>query len=149
MNITEITRSAGSDKRRKRVGRGRGSGRGKTCGRGHKGSGQRAGWGGKILREGGQMPAFRRIPKRGFNNAIFTTRYHVVNVSDLETRYEADAEVTLESLREVGLIRDFRKPVKILGNGTLTKKLNVGAAKFSGKAVEKIEAAGGSARIVP
>ena len=95
------------------------------------------------------MPAFRRIPKRGFNNARFATRYHVVNVSDLEARYEADAEVTLESLREVGLIRDFRKPVKILGNGTLTKKLIVGAAKFSGTAVEKIEAAGGSTRIVP
>ncbi len=94
------------------------------------------------------MPTFRRIPKRGFNNARFMIRYHVVNVSSLEGRYEADAEVTLPSLCELGLIRDLRRPVKILGKGALTKKLTVDAAKFSRSAVEKIEAAGGKVRLV-
>ena len=91
------------------------------------------------------MPTFRRLPKRGFNNAQFTTRYSVVNVASLEERYEADTHVTKQSLLEVGLLRNKHLPVKILGNGSLSKKLTVDATKFSKTAKEKIEAAGGTA----
>ena len=93
------------------------------------------------------MPTFRRMPKRGFNNAKFATRYSVVNVASLEERYEAGAHVTPQSLLEMGLIRNLRLPVKILGNGSLTKKLAVDAAKFSKTAIEKIQATGGEARV--
>lgn len=148
MNITEITKLAGSDKRRKRVGRGAGSGSGKTSGRGHKGAGQRSGWTGRGLQEGGQMPTFRRLPKRGFSNVQFATRYGIVNVGSLELRYDAGAHVTLQSLLEVGLIRNLRHPVKVLGDGALTKKLTVDAAKFSKAAIEKILAVGGEAKLV-
>lgn len=147
MNLNQITKLAGADKRRTRVGRGRGSGLGKTSGRGHKGAGQRAGWSGRVLQEGGQMPVFRRVPKRGFSNARFTTRYQVVNVAALERNFEPNAEVTPEALKESGLISDARKPVKILGDGELAKKLTVVAAKFSEAALKKIEAAGGTARV--
>ena len=147
MDIAEITKLVGSRVGCKRIGRGRGSRQGKTCGRGNKGAGQRAGNRKRSLQEGGQMPTFRRLPKRGFNNARFTTRYEVVNVGLLETRYEAGAHVTLQSLREVGLIGTLRLPVKILGEGTLTKKLTVDAAKFSKSAVEKILATGGEAKV--
>jgi large subunit ribosomal protein L15 len=148
MDLAEITKLAGSDRRRKRVGRGEGSGSGKTSGRGDKGCGQRSGWTQRGQREGGQMPTFRRIPKRGFNNAQFTTRYSIVNVASLEERYQADAHVTPQSLREAGLIRTTRLPVKVLGQGELTKKLTIDAAKFSKSALEKISAAGGEARVV-
>ncbi len=149
MNLADITKAAGAHKRRKRVGRGRGSGHGKTCGRGHKGAGQRSGWHGRRLQEGGAMPFFRRIPKRGFSNAKFTTRYTVVNVGALELHYSALAEVTAQSLKEVGLVRDLGLPIKILGDGELNKKLTVEAAKFSKSAVQKIEAAGGKVKILP
>ena len=99
------------------------------------------------MQEGGQMPTFRRLPKRGFSNARFTTRYSVVNVVSLETRFESGAHVTPQALLDVRLIRNLRYPVKILGNGTLTKKLIIDAAKFSRSAVEKIQAAGGEARV--
>lgn len=92
------------------------------------------------------MPVFRRIPKRGFSNAAFTTRYSIVNVGALERRFETGAHVTPESLREAGLIRSACDPVKILGNGQLNKRLTVDAAKFSRSAIAKIEAAGGEAR---
>ena len=147
MNITQITKLAGRQKSRKRVGRGRGSGMGKTCGRGHKGQGSRAGAGGRMLTEGGQMPTFRRIPKRGFSNAKFTIRFSTVNVGELEERFEAGAHVTPQSLLEAGLIRNLRLPLKILGDGELNKKLMVDAAKYSGTAKDKIEKAGGEARI--
>lgn len=147
MNITELTTRAGADKRRRRVGRGRGSGCGKTSGRGHGGVGQRSGGGGRVLAEGGQMPTFRRLPKRGFNNAKFTTRFSVVNVGDLELRFDAGAHVTSQALLEVRLIRNLRFPVKILGDGDLTKKFVVDAAKYSRSAAEKIKAVGGEARI--
>ncbi len=100
------------------------------------------------MSEGGQMPTFRRIPKRGFNNAQFETRYAIVNVASLEARYEAGAHVTPQSLLEVGLIRNLRYPIKILGNGDLKTKLTVDAAKFSKSAEEKIKAAGGELRVV-
>ena len=148
MNIADITKRAGAKKQRRRVGRGRGSGQGKTSGRGHKGYGSRSGSHTRGMSEGGQMPTFRRIPKRGFNNAQFETRYAIVNVASLEARYEAGAHVTPQSLLEVGLIRNLRYPIKILGNGDLKTKLTVDAAKFSKSAEEKIKAAGGELRVV-
>lgn len=147
MNFTQITTLAGKQKSRKRVGRGRGSGLGKTCGRGHKGQNSRPSSGGRMLNEGGQMPTFRRIPKRGFSNAKFMIRYSIVNVGKLDERFEADAHVTPQSLVEAGLIGNLRFPVKILGDGELSKKLVVDAAKYTGTAKEKIEKAGGEARI--
>lgn len=148
MNITEITKLAGRDRRPRRVGRGEGSGVGKTSGRGHKGGGQRAGWKQRGMQEGGQMPTFRRMPKRGFSNAKFRVEYGVVNLADLEARFEADAHVTPQALRAFGMIRSVRRPVKVLGNGGLTKKLRVDAAAFSKTAMEKIKAAGGEAKII-
>ncbi|UCC29887.1 MAG: 50S ribosomal protein L15 [Phycisphaerales bacterium] len=148
MKIAEITRLAGRDRRRKRVGRGRGSGHGKTCGRGNKGAGQRSGWRQRGMQEGGQMPTFRRMPKRGFSNARFTTRYNIVNVGLLESRFEPGAHVTPQALLKAGLVRHLRYPVKVLGDGTLATKLIVDAAKFSSSAMEKIQAAGGETRIV-
>ena len=145
MNITEITKLAGAERRRHRVGRGRGSGSGKTCGRGNKGFGQRSGSGRRGMQEGGQLPTFRRLPKRGFSNVQFATRYVVVNIAALEDRYDAGAHVTAQSLKELGLIRNLRLPVKILGQGALTKKLKVDAAKFSRSAQASIEAVGGEA----
>ena len=148
MDITEITRLAGAHKRRKRVGRGPGSGLGKTSGRGHKGGGSRAGWKQRGFAEGGQMPLFRRLPKRGFSNVNFRTAFHVVNVGDLEERFEDGAHVTGEALVESRLVRDLKLGVKILGDGMLTKKLTVEAAKFSKQAAEKIRTAGGEVKVV-
>ncbi|MEK6799377.1 MAG: 50S ribosomal protein L15 [Planctomycetota bacterium] len=147
MHIADITDKAGADRRPTRVGRGEASGLGKTCGRGHKGCGQRSGWKQRGLQEGGQMPTFRRIPKRGFTNAKFTERFVPVNVGSLEKAFTANAHVTAQVLLEAGLIRSLQLPVKILGEGTLTKKLTVEAAKFSRSAEEKIKTAGGEARV--
>lgn len=146
MMIHEVTELVGAHKRRKRLGRGTASGHGKTCGRGHKGAGARSGWGGSIRagREGGQMPFFRRIPKRGFSNARFMKHFAIVNIQALEARFQDGAEVNAEMLVKVGLIPDTKLPVKVLGEGELTKKLNVTAAIFSGSAAEKITKAGGS-----
>lgn len=148
MNITEITQLAGADRKRKRIGRGEASGHGKTAGRGHKGGGSRSGWKSRGQQQGGQMPIFRRVPKRGFSNAQFTVRYAVVNVSDLEAKFDPNAHVTSQALLASGLIRDEHSPVKVLGSGDLKKKLKVDAAKFSKTAEEKIKAAGGEARVV-
>ncbi len=147
MRIDEITKLAGRHKRRKRIGRGPGSGHGKTSGRGSKGGGSRSGWKQRGLAEGGQMPLFRRIPKRGFNNYNFRITYSVVNVGELEQRFEAGSHVTPQALVEVGLVRRLDQAVKILGDGTLTKKLTVEAGKFSKQAEEKIKAVGGEVRI--
>jgi large subunit ribosomal protein L15 len=146
MMIHEVTELVGSHKKRKRLGRGIGSGHGKTCGRGTKGAGSRSGWGGSIRasREGGQMPFFRRIPKRGFSNVRFSTVFAVINLKALEARFENGAEVNPDLLVKAGLLPDTKLPVKILGEGELTKKLNVTAAVFSKSAVEKINKAGGS-----
>lgn len=146
MNITEITKRVGPRRKRKRVGRGPGSGSGKTCGRGHKGAGARAGHRKVVLAEGGMFPLFRRLPKYGFNNAQFRTSYQVVNVSDLETRFESAGHVTPASLEEVGLIRDRDDLVKVLGDGKLTKKLTVEAHRFSASATSKIEEVGGTTK---
>ena len=148
MEIAEITKVAGRHKRRRRIGRGPGSGKGKTCGRGHKGAGSRAGWTRRGLSEGGQMPSFRRLPKRGFSNFNYRTTYSVVNVGDLDQRFEAGTHITPELLAEAGLIRGLRQNVKILGDGSLSKKLTVDAKKFSKQAAEKIKAAGGEVNLI-
>ena len=143
----EITSVAGKHKGRRRLGRGTGTGRGKTCGRGHKGSGSRAGAACVSLYEGGQMPLFRRLPKRGFSNYKFETRYEIVNVSQLERFDEGDA-VGVEQLSDAGLIGSLKNRVKILGGGDLTKKLQVTAHKFSKTAEQKIVASGGTAKVI-
>jgi len=143
----EITSVVGKHKRRKRVGRGPGSGHGKTCGRGHKGSGSRSGATSRSLYEGGQMPLARRLPKRGFSNAAFATRYEIVNVLQLE-KFDDGAVVGLEQMAQAGLIDSPKSKVKILGKGELTKKLEVMAHKFSKSAQEKITGCGGSAKII-
>lgn len=143
----EITSVAGGHKARKRIGRGVGSGRGKTSTRGHKGSLSRAGSFSVSLFEGGQMPLFRRLPKRGFSNFKFETRYKIVNVSQLE-RFDEGATVGVEQLSSAGLIDGLKNKVKILGDGELTKKLLVTAHKFSRTAEQKIVASGGTAKII-
>jgi len=147
--IHEITKLVGKHKRRTRIGRGPGSGKGKTSGRGHKGAGSRSGFSGSIhpLYEGGQMPYFRRIPKRGFNNANFRTVYAVINVKVLEANFDDGASVDIEALAAKNLVPNNKLPLKILGEGDLTKKLTVKAAKYSASAKEKIEKAGGAAEL--
>ncbi|MBT8486385.1 MAG: 50S ribosomal protein L15 [Phycisphaerales bacterium] len=143
MMIHEITEKVGRYKTRKRIGRGHGSGHGKTSGRGHKGAGSRSGYTRRAYFEGGQMSFARRIPKRGFTNAEFRKLYHVVNIKELESRFDDGAEITAEDLAAHGVIRDTDRPLKVLGEGELTKKFTVTAAKFSSGARSKIEAAGG------
>jgi large subunit ribosomal protein L15 len=147
MMIHEITTTVGRHKARKRVGRGESSGRGKTCGRGHKGAASRSGWTRRPGYEGGQMPLLRRMPKRGFSNVRFQRLYHVLNVRHLEAHFADGADVTPQTLAEAGVIRDTKLPVKILGDGELTKKLSVTAARFSAAARTKIEAAGGTTTV--
>jgi large subunit ribosomal protein L15 len=143
----EITSKVGSHKRRRRVGRGIGSGQGKTCGRGHKGAGSRAGSVAATVYEGGQMPLFRRLPKRGFNNSKFATRCEIVNICQLE-RFEDGASISVEQLSDAGLVGSVESRVKILGKGDLTRKLQVRAHKFSKSAEEKIAASGGTAKVI-
>jgi len=131
----------------KRKGRGLGSGNGKTAGRGHKGQNSRSGGGVRPGFEGGQMPLFRRIPKRGFNNYKFRKEYTEVKLSDLEC-FENGTEVTAELLKENGIISKVNDGIVVLGNGTLTKKLTVKAARFTKTAAEKIEALGGKAEVI-
>lgn len=131
----------------KRKGRGHGSGNGKTAGKGHKGQNARAGGGVRIGFEGGQMPLFRRIPKRGFNNVVFRKVYTEVKLSDLE-RFESGTEVTAELLKESGVISKINEGIVVLGNGNLTKKLTIKAARFTKSASEKIEALGGKAEVI-
>ncbi|WP_297961551.1 50S ribosomal protein L15 [uncultured Ruminococcus sp.] len=146
MKIHELTPALDSNKAVKRIGRGHGSGNGKTAGKGHKGQNARSGGGVRIGFEGGQMPLARRIPKRGFNN-IFATKYAIVNVSDLN-KFKDDTVVDTELLIASGLVKKVYDGVKILGNGELSAKLTVKAAKFSQSAVEKIEKAGGKAEVM-
>lgn len=148
MMIHEITALVGRHPVRRRKGRGQGSGLGKTAGRGHKGQLSRAGKRPPITKEGGQMPLFRRIPKRGFNNANFTRRYAIVNVSQLE-HFSEGTTVNAEILSEAGLIRGTELPVKVLGDGELNRKLVVVADKFSRSAEQKITSAGGAAELTP
>jgi large subunit ribosomal protein L15 len=145
MDLSNLKPAKGAKQKRKRVGRGPGSGNGKTAGRGHKGAQSRSGYSYKRGFEGGQMPLHRRLPKRGFNNTDFRTEYSVVNLDQLEAAFDAGAAVTAESLRDAGLVRSKKTRIKVLGRGEVTKALNVQAHKFSGKAAEKLAAAGGKA----
>jgi len=145
MKLHELQPAAGSTTAPKRLGRGVGSGLGKTSGKGHKGAKARSGGGKRPGFEGGQMPLYRRVPKRGFHNP-FRAEYATVNVGRLEI-FENGTVVTAETLKEAGLISKVMDGVKILGNGELTKQLTVEAAKFTGSAKEKIEALGGKAEV--
>ena len=147
MKLHELRPSEGAFKTSKRLGRGTGSGLGKTSGKGHKGQNARSGGGVRPGFEGGQLPLFRRLPKRGFSNAMFKVEYATINVSDLE-KFEDGAVVTPELLKEMGILKKQLAGVKVLGNGNLTKKLTVKASKFSKSAVEKIEAIGGKAEVI-
>ena len=147
MKLNNITPTEGAFKERKRVGRGTGSGLGKTSGKGHKGQNARSGGGVRVGFEGGQLPLFRRLSKRGFNNYEFRTVYSTVNVSDLN-RFEDGTVVDLALLKEVGLIKKELDGVKVLGNGDLTKKLTVKANNFSKTAKEKIENIGGKTEVI-
>lgn len=147
MKLHELKPNAGSVETRKRVGRGPGSGLGKTSGKGHKGQNARSGGGVRPGFEGGQLPLFRRLPKRGFNNYEFRTNYAIVNVSDLNN-FEDGTVVTFELLKSVGLVKKKLDGLKILGNGELTKKLTIKANKFTLTAKQKIETAGGKIEVI-
>lgn len=150
MMIHEITALVGKHKARKRVGRGRGSGVGKTSGRGHNGAGSRAGYSRRAAFEGGQMPYFRRMPKRGFNNANFTTRFRIVNLRDIVAHddFAKGGDVNAETLAKAGLIPDSSLPLKVLGDlgdaDKLGVKLNVTAERVTRSAKQHVESAGGS-----
>ena len=147
MGLNNLKPAEGSKFNRKRVGRGPGSGLGKTSGRGNKGAQSRSGYKYRRGFEGGQMPLHRRVPKRGFNN-IFRTEYAVVNLDQLEAQFDTGATVSPETLRDAGLVHSKRLPIKVLGRGEITKALMVQAHKFSGKAAEKLAAAGGKAEAI-
>ena len=146
MRLEELKPREGSKFTRKRVGRGIGSGTGKTSGKGHKGQNARSGGGVRPGFEGGQMPIYRRLPKRGFTN-IFAKEYVTINVDALE-KFADGTEVTPELLKQERVISKIGDGVKILGRGELTKKLTVKAAKFTASAAEKIEKAGGKAEVI-
>ncbi len=146
MQIHELVPAPDSNKAVKRVGRGHGSGNGKTAGKGHKGQNARSGGGVRIGFEGGQMPLARRIPKRGFKN-VFRATYATVNVGDLN-KFTDGTVVDTELLCASGLVKKVCDGVKILGEGELTAKLTVKAAKFTKAAAEKIEKAGGKAEVI-
>ncbi|KXZ39000.1 LSU ribosomal protein L15P [Alkalithermobacter thermoalcaliphilus JW-YL-7 = DSM 7308] len=147
MKLHELRPAEGAVKERKRLGRGTATGQGKTAGRGQKGQGARSGGGVRPGFEGGQMPLYRRLPKRGFNNP-FKKVYSLVNIEKLNI-FEDGADVTPEILKEKGIIRKIEKDgVKILGEGNLERKLNIKAHKFTKSATEKIEAAGGKAEVI-
>jgi large subunit ribosomal protein L15 len=146
MKLYELSPAEGSTKENFRKGRGAGSGNGKTAGKGHKGQNARSGGGVRPGFEGGQIPLYRRLPKRGFNN-IFAKHYAIVNVSDLEV-FDNDAVITTDALLEKRIIRKALDGVKILGRGELTKKVTVQAAIFSAGAKEKIESVGGKCEVV-
>ena len=146
MKLHDLKPAVGATTAPKRLGRGTGSGLGKTSGKGHKGAKARSGGGKRPGFEGGQMPLYRRVPKKGFNN-IFGTDYAAVNVERLEV-FEDGAVVDAQALKDAGIIKKELGGVKIMGNGDLTKKLTVKAAKFTASAKEKIEALGGKAEVI-
>ncbi len=146
MKMHELAPALGSTKESKRIGRGHGSGNGKTAGKGHKGQKARAGRGMRIGFEGGQMPLQRRVPKRGFNN-IFAEEWIAINVSALEV-FEDGSVVDADALAQKGIIKKANLPVKVLGNGKVSKKLEVKLNAYSASAAEKIAAAGGKAEVI-
>ena len=147
MSLNNLRPPKGAKPRKRRVGRGHGSGYGKTAGRGHKGAQSRSGFSFKRGFEGGQMPLHRRVPKRGFTNP-FRVEYAIVNLDTLVEVFDAGSDVTPELLRERGLVREKRAPIKVLGRGDVTKKLTVRAHKFSDTAAQKIAAAGGVSEVI-
>lgn len=147
MKLHELKPNKGTVKNRKRLGRGTATGQGKTAGRGQDGQNSRSGGGTRPGFEGGQMPLYRRIPKRGFSNYPFKKQWTVVNIEELN-RFEEGTVITPELLKEAGMIKKFNDGVKILGDGQLEKKLTIKAHKFSQSAIEKIEAAGGKAEVI-
>ncbi len=147
MELNDLKPAPGATRTRRRVGRGPGSGAGKTAGKGHKGQKSRSGYSRRFGFEGGQMPLVRRLPKRGFTNN-FRIEFQVVNLRDLERVFGDGDVVSPESMVDKGLVRKGAKPVKILGSGELTKKLNVKAHKFSTAAQSSIEKVGGSCEVV-
>ena len=147
MKLNELKYNEGSKKDIKRLGRGSSSGTGKTSGKGHKGQNARSGGGVRVGFEGGQLPLYRRLPKRGFSNALFKKEYAVINVSDLNM-FEDGTEVTPELLKEMGIIKNQLAGIKVLGNGEIEKKLTVRAHKISAIAKQKIEAVGGKTEVM-
>ena len=147
MKLHELSPAPGSAKKAYRKGRGIGSGNGKTAGRGHKGQNARSGGGVRPGFEGGQIPAYRRLPKRGFNNSLFATEYAIINLSTLD-QFDDGAVVNLESLIAAKIIKEGLCGLKVLGNGSISKKITVQAKAFSAAAKEKIEAAGGKAEVI-
>ncbi len=147
MKLHELTPAEGSTKTAKRIGRGHGSGNGKTAGKGHKGQKARSGGSIRPGFEGGQMPLQRRVPKRGFNN-IFAAEAAIVNLGDIDARFEAGAVVDAQALMDCGLVKDCKNGVKVLGNGEMTKSLTIQAKSFSKSAQNKIEGAGGKAEVI-
>ena len=147
MKLHELKYNEGSKKDIKRLGRGSSSGTGKTSGRGENGQNSRSGGGVRIGFEGGQLPLYRRLPKRGFSNAMFKKVYATINVSDLN-KFEDGTVVSPELLREMGIIKNELSGIKVLGNGSLDKKLTVRAHKFSNQAKEKIGAKGGKIEVM-
>src|SRR5262245_25905966 len=143
MGLENLKPPRGARHAKKRIGRGQGSGNGKTAGRGHKGAKSRSGFKFKRGFEGGQMPLHRRVPNRGFHNH-FRVEYDVINLDTLAERFDAGAVITPDALREAGLLPGSGRPVKVLARGDVSKALTVHAHKFSGKAAEKIAAAGGA-----
>ena len=146
MKLFELSPAEGSTKEPKRKGRGHATGNGKTAGRGHKGQNARSGGGVRIGFEGGQMPIYRRLPKRGFNN-VFALKYAEINVSDLN-KFEDGTVVDAALLKEAGIIKKTLDGIKVLGNGEVSKKVTVKAAKFTEAAKEKIVAAGGKYEVM-
>ncbi len=147
MELHELKKNPGATHTRKRVGRGMGSGLGKTSGKGEKGQKARSGVSIPATFEGGQLPLYRRLPKRGFSNAPFKIHYAVINVGDLN-RFEDGTVVTPELLRDTGLVKKQLDGVKVLGNGNLEKKLTIKAHKFSREAVSKIEKSGSTQEVI-
>ena len=147
MKLHELEKNIGATHAKKRVGRGPGSGLGKTSGRGQKGQKARSGGSINPVFEGGQLPLYRRIPKRGFSNAKFKTRYAVINLKDLNV-FEDGAVVTPALLKDAGIIKNQLDGIKVLGNGKLEKKITIQASKFSTSALEKIKEAGSKAEVI-
>ena len=147
MKLHELSPAPGSAKKAYRKGRGPASGNGKTAGKGHKGQNARSGGGVRPGFEGGQIPAYRRLPKRGFNNSNFATEYAIVNLSLLD-KFDEGSVVNLESLMAAKIIKDAKSGLKVLANGSISKKITVQAKVFSAAAKEKIEAAGGKAEVI-
>ncbi len=147
MELHELKKNIGATSTRKRVGRGPGSGLGKTSGRGENGQKSRSGASIRAVFEGGQSPLYRRLHKRGFSNAEFKTRYATINISDLNRFNDGDV-ITPELLKETGIVKKQLSGIKVLGNGTLEKKLTIKAHRFTQSALEKIEESGSKAEVI-